>query len=65
MAIDTREKRASAAQAIAILTMPNPSGVIGVKAREHATWLYSGISAAVLISGRQNLGDLYWSRNEA
>lgn len=49
MPIDTRNKRASATQAIALMTMPNPSGTIGTAAREHATWLYSGITPQITV----------------
>lgn len=64
MPIDTRDKRASALQTVAIMVMPTPSGTIGARAREQATWLYSGILAQIFVSGGRAVGDLYWSRNQ-
>ena len=43
MAIDSREKRASAINVLPIVTYPVADGVIDNFDRMQATWLYSGI----------------------
>ena len=48
MAIDTRNKRASAfSLAGFIYTLPHPDGVVDKYDRVHAAWLYSGLIVGV------------------
>jgi hypothetical protein len=55
MALDTRDKRASAlgvAVATLALVLPNPDGAALTQAdRQHAAFCYSGIAAAVVVVG--------------
>lgn len=44
MALDTREKRASALSALGVmLHLPLPDGTVGVQDRPQVTWIYAGI----------------------
>ena len=66
MAIDTRNKRQSALQMIAIMVMNVPSGTIGTSARQTATWLYNGITPLAPVPGALYVSNNpYWSRSSS
>ena len=51
MAVDSRDKRASALTIPPFVVAPLADGTIGAQDREQATWIYSGIAPASPVPG--------------